>query len=496
MFIDLVNAVPASLDPADDLGSAFESVESSLASTLVRPAGRPPASATLAPAEDVVGYLASSWQRLAGGDYVFDLRAGARSPYGHTLSAADVRFSFIRELARSATARFLAGVAKIALRDPITVLGPARARLNVTAPGALTLAILGNFRFAVIDSRAVRAHETPGDPDAHDWLAGHLAFFGAYALSEFDPGRKLLLRANPQPGAPVAFGGLAIEAVPSATLRLSDLGAAEASHTGALDWDAFQAAAHTSGLIAQTLPATTVSTLVPLERFGPFARVLVRRAISLAIDRAAISRGRVRRSGEARRPPRAQHDRAAGRRRPADLRPRRRTRAPAACPRRLSAGLLVRARRRAIRGRRDRGRARGDHRRSSPHRRDRPHAPRPVSRRARAAGACRSRRSACSSPPPLRSPPRPSTSSPATCVARRATSRATTHRALDALAAPLTTTAAGAGASAEQRALSILGTTYPVIPLVEIPSQNVSRAQIGGYAAYATPTTYYDLLRR
>jgi hypothetical protein len=34
-----------------------------------------------------------------------------------------------------------------------------------------------------------------------------------------------------------------------------------------------------------------------------------------------------------------------------------------------------------------------------------------------------------------------------------------------------------------------------VIPLVEIPAQNVSRAQIRGYAAYAVPTTYYDLLK-
>ena len=66
--------------------------------------------------------------------------------------------------------------------------------------------------------------------------------------------------------------------------------------------------------------------------------------------------------------------------------------------------------------------------------------------------------------------------------------------ALDALAAPLTATTPAA-AAAEQRALTIVGTTYPVIPLVEIPAQNISRAQIGGYAAYAVPTTYYDLLK-
>ena len=495
VFIDLVDAVPASLDPADELGSAFESLESSLASTLVRPAGRRPSSATLAPAEDVVGYLASSWQRLAGGDYVFDLRGGVRSPYGHTLSAADVRFSFIRELARSATARFLAGVAKIALHDPITVLGPARVRLNVTAPGALTLAILGDFRFAVIDSRAVRAHETPGDPGAHDWLAGHLAFFGAYALSEFDPGRKLLLRATPQPGTPVAFGGLAIEAVPSATLRLSDLGAAEASHTSALDWTGFQAAAHTSGLIAQTMPATTVSTLLPLERFGPFASVLVRRAISLAIDRAAISRAAF--AGLAKpavHPEPSTIVLPAGVVQPTyghDVALARRLLARAGYPRGFSFVLAAVPSEDAATGA-ELAAITGELRRVgvTVH-----------TRSARSAGELARLARAGAVAAVLESTAAPIASASFDIVASYlhgspANIEGYDSPALDALAAPLTTTAPGAGATAEQRALSIVGTTYPVIPLVEIPSQNVSRAQIGGYGAYATPTTYYDLLRR
>ena len=67
-----------------------------------------------------------------------------------------------------------------------------------------------------------------------------------------------------------------------------------------------------------------------------------------------------------------------------------------------------------------------------------------------------------------------------------------------ALAGPLTTTAAGsaANAAAQQRALTIVASTFPVIPLVEIPSQNVTLAGIRGYAAYASQATYYDQLTR
>jgi len=289
-FIDVLAALPRSLDPGSEQGAAFDALETSLAGTLVRPAGRPPGAATLAPAGAVTGFLASSWRALAGGDYVFELRRGVRSAYGHALSGADVAFSFARELALSAQARFLAGVAGIALRNPVTVLGPRRVRVNVTAPSPFTLAALGDFRFGVLDAAAVRAHESAGDPLARRWLAGHLAFYGPYELLGFEPGSKLLLRANPSFWRSLAFNLVAVEAAPSAALRLDDVASAEASHTDSLDWSDFETAAHTNGLRALPLASTAVSVLVPDERIAVFAKVAVRRALSLAIDRGAVSR--------------------------------------------------------------------------------------------------------------------------------------------------------------------------------------------------------------
>ncbi len=237
VLIDVVPALPRSLDPADEQGPAFDALESSLGGTLVRGAG-----------SGVAGYLASSWRRVAGGDYVFELRA-AGSAYGHTLSGADVRFSFRRELAASATARSLAAAAGIDVGDPVTVLAPALVRVNATAGRSLALAVLADFRFAVLDSRAVRAH-------ASGWPADHLAFYGAYEMTAFVPRRRLLARANPRFGGPApAFGHLAIEAAPSGALRLADLAAGEASLTSGLDAADLSIAARTSGLRVVTLPA-------------------------------------------------------------------------------------------------------------------------------------------------------------------------------------------------------------------------------------------------
>jgi len=487
-FIDVVAALPRSLDPAAEQGPAFDAVETSLAGTLVRPAGHPAGVATLAPAGAMTGFLAGSWRALPGGDYSFVLRHGVVSAYGHTLSAADVGFSFRRELALSAAARSLAAAGRISLADPVTVLGPETVRVNVTAPSPFTLAVLGDFRFGVLDSRAVRAHESAADPRARRWLAGHLAFYGAWELLGFQPAGKLLLRANPLFRRPPAFGLVAIEAVPSAALRLADVAAGEASHTDGLDWADFQVAAHTSGLRAVTLASTAVSTLVPDERFAPFADVLVRRALSLAIDRAAISRTAFAGVARPARGPLA-GTLTPGLREPAyphDVALARRLLARAGHPHGFAvvvAACLA-----------------GD-----------PQAPAELASIARELGAIgvRVRVRYVASVADLAALARTgavgavleTTSVP---VASAAFAIAYDYLpgspgdiegydapALDALAGALR---AGAGSGTPARALAILAASFPVIPLVDVPGQEVTRAGIGGYAAYPDGAVYYDQL--
>jgi peptide/nickel transport system substrate-binding protein/glutathione transport system substrate-binding protein len=282
-FIDLVPALPSTLDPAADGGPGFAALETSLAGTLVRPVGVAAGAAALAAPQRVTGYLARSWTRLADGALVFRLRAGVRSPYGHTLTAMDVRFSLTRELARSPAARALARVAGISLADPVTVLGPETVRINAAGPGSLALAVLSGYRFGVLDARAVRAH-------AGGWLARHLASYGAYGLASFVPRVRVLLVANPGWPTRPAFPHVAVEADRSPALRLALVGAHLASHTSGLDWSAFAAATRTNGIDAQLWPSTDVEELAVDGAAAPLASPAVRRAISLALDRPAISR--------------------------------------------------------------------------------------------------------------------------------------------------------------------------------------------------------------
>ena len=492
-FIDLTPALPVSLDPADEQGAAFDALETSLAGTLVRPVGGALGAATLPPPTAVVGFLATSWHELADGDYTFVLRRGVRSAYGHLLSGADVSFSFARELARSAFARFLARAGGISLRDPVSVLGGGRVRVNVTAPSPFTLAVLGNFRFGVLDSRAVAAHESAADPAAAGWLARHLAFYGPYELTSFEPGHELFAHANPGFWRPLAFGDLAIEAVPSSSLRLSDLGAASASHTAALSWSDFEVAARTAGLRASTVTSGAVSVLVPNERFRPFASITVRRALSLAIDREAIARDAF--AGLA--PP-------APLPAPATLAAVAGTRGPLRARVALARSLLAAA-----------GYRHGFSVVLAASLADSPQAPAELAAIARQLGAIGVRvtvRYAASADAvaammregavdgALETQVTPVASAAFTILEQDVRGSpgdlgGYDSPALDELAGALETTAPAALAETRLvQARATVAATFPAIALVEVPAQLVTRAAIGGYAAYAAPTVYYDQL--
>jgi peptide/nickel transport system substrate-binding protein len=488
-FIDVVAALPRSLDPAEEQGAAFERVETSLAGTLVRPAAPAPGAATLAPAGRMVAFLASSWRALPDGDYLFGLRRGVRSPYGHTLSAADVSFSFRRELALSADARVLAGLGRIDTRDPVTVLGPDRVRVNVTGPSQFTLAVLGHFRFGVLDGAAVRAHEGAADPRAQDWLAGHLAFYGAYELLGFAPASKLLLRANPHFWRPLAFALVAIEAAPSPALRLEDVASAAASHTDQLDWGDFVIAAHTSGLRALMLPSGSFSALVPDERSRPFSSVLVRRALSLAIDRGAIARAAFAGlAAPALHPTPATFAPLAGVTAPVyahDVALARALLARAGYPHGFSFVLGVGPDATAA----ELGAIAGQLRAVGV-----TFAIRRVAADAQLAALERAGRVAAV----LETEAEPVASAAFAILAEDVhSSPANFERydspALDALAGALE---AGTPGAALAHALAIVADTLPVIPLVEVPDQVVSQDAIGGYAAYPTAAVYYDQLSR
>lgn len=293
-FVDLVPELPNNLDETGTPDPASSAILPTWASELVRPAGAAPGPAAVLPADDaVVPYLATSWDRLPNGDYVFGLRHRAYGVTGDALTAADVRWSLQRAAAASPLAPYLFSLAHIDIADPITILGPHRVRINVTAPSPFTLSVLSSPDLAIYDSRVYRAHAGPGDPWAERWGSSHSASFGAYYVAQFLPRAEIVLAANPGFWRHPYYTRVLIKQVVSAGERLHAVVDGNATHTSDLDWGTFGSATNAnpsegiSGTILEDGPGVLAWQLNVSH--GPLASPLVRKALSLAIDRTTLA---------------------------------------------------------------------------------------------------------------------------------------------------------------------------------------------------------------
>jgi ABC-type transport system substrate-binding protein len=293
-FIDLVGEIPTSLDETATPSPASTSILPSWSSELVRPAPAAPGAGAQLPADDaVVPYLATSWQRSSDGSYTFALRRGVHGATGDLFTAADVRWSLDRALARSPVAPFLFGLAHIDVADPVSVISTYVVRVNVTSPSPFTLSVLASYDAGIYDSALYRAHATSGDPWAQQWGATHSASFGAYWVSQFLPRSEIELRANPGFWRRPYYTTVFIREEASSLGRLNAVLSGAATHTSGLSWSDFAIGAengHADGVsagILQTGPAVVAWHLDVAS--GPLANPLVRQAINMGINRTDVA---------------------------------------------------------------------------------------------------------------------------------------------------------------------------------------------------------------
>ena len=296
-FIDAVPALPDNLDSSGTPTPAALTILPSWSSELVRPRGTAPGpDARLPSPDDVVPYLATSWQIGSGGDITFQLRRGVRGATGDPFTAADVAWSIQRDLAVSPLAPYLLALANLDSADPVTVLGPYSVRVNVSAPSPFLLAVLASDSAAIYDRRLYLAHSKPRDPWGEQWGSTNSASFGGYYVAQFTAGKRIILLANPYAFDHPFYRRVEIKQMPDAYHRFEGLISGALDHSTDLDWKDYTNAllyashSHVKTSILQTGPTVESWFLNPSS--GPLRKLAVRQALALAIDRANLA-GRV-----------------------------------------------------------------------------------------------------------------------------------------------------------------------------------------------------------
>jgi peptide/nickel transport system substrate-binding protein len=128
--------------------------------------------------------LALRWQEEPNGDWLVWLRPGVTSQRGNEFTSTDLVWVFEKAFAHSTLSswrwRDVIGVEKVEAVDRYCVRYTLRAPYPTFPNWLLSLAP------NVVDAAAIRANISAADPWGIDWLNGHAAGYGAYAVETLD----------------------------------------------------------------------------------------------------------------------------------------------------------------------------------------------------------------------------------------------------------------------------------------------------------------------
>lgn len=289
-----LSGLVTNVDPAVLQGRPSLVTAQGVVSTLVRYTHEPSPGLSLHSPDDVMGELAESFEVHEDGSVTFTLRE-AMSPYGNTVTSADVAWSFDRMIALDGIARFLMFLSSIDREAPITIIDDRTFTLNVTGRNILTVPVLTYYALGILDSVEAQANATDDDPWAADWLASNSSTFGPYQVESFAPGEEVRLVKNPNywNADAVDIDRIIMRSIPDSGNRLLLIGSGSVDFVADLTFDLFGSVAGAGeyALAYEDARDTNLDELSLNNRFPPFDDPLVREAVSLAIDREALIAG-------------------------------------------------------------------------------------------------------------------------------------------------------------------------------------------------------------
>jgi peptide/nickel transport system substrate-binding protein len=200
-----VSVPPASLDPTYTYTNQDAGLSGSFYSTLTQvgqePGPIPDTTQQNLATTAVKPYLAESWKITDGGKtYTFKLRPGLKFPSGHPLDAAAVKYSLDRTIKVQGGGYSV--LEETQLKPPlvtsVSAPNPTTVVIKYQRPAPNQLQVLSTpTAGAIYDPSVVNAHGGVQAAKPNKWLASHTAGYGPYLLDSYQPGHRMVLKANP-----------------------------------------------------------------------------------------------------------------------------------------------------------------------------------------------------------------------------------------------------------------------------------------------------------
>jgi peptide/nickel transport system substrate-binding protein len=228
----------------------------------------------------------------------FELRDDLQWSDGTPITADDVRFTW--QAQTSPEVGWGSSYLKESIRD-VEVAGPHTVHFHFTRsyPGQLLDANEG----FVLPAHAWRQLPFASWPEGADWFASHLVVSGPFTIADWRPQQELVLARNPRfrdlapaptpapaDGEPdgVPVERVVVRVVPDEATRVQELLAGAADVVDAIPPDRVAEVEASPNAAVATLWARQYTFIVWNTRRPPFDDPLVRRALTIAIDRPAL----------------------------------------------------------------------------------------------------------------------------------------------------------------------------------------------------------------
>lgn len=272
----------ADLDPASIVTAAANvAVTANIAETLVTYDG--------SNVNRFVPLLATSWSANANKSvWTFHLRHGVKFHTGRCcMTADDVKYNIARTVLAGLAGAYIFGRYLTNPMKQIRVLAPYTVEFDLGRPQYTFInAIASKNAGLVLDSRAVKAHTTKGDPWAHNWVTAHDAGTGAYVLQRWQHNVQETLVRFPaywRGWSGRHFSTVLMREIPETSTRRELLEKGQADLTFALTpQDAL--AMRSNHAVKITAPYGTEVDYVAMTQYGPLASPLARQALSYAFN--------------------------------------------------------------------------------------------------------------------------------------------------------------------------------------------------------------------
>ncbi|MFF2276703.1 ABC transporter substrate-binding protein [Agromyces sp. NPDC058126] len=265
---------PMSLDPIFGFNYAENTVTANLCESLVR----------LTPELATEPGLASAVEQPDDTTIVYTIRDGVTFWNGNPLTAEDVAYSLQRQVGETATSYFSSYFQNV---DSVEVTAPDQVTVKLTQPDVLFTQAMGTAAGAIVEKAAAEAEgEAFGTP------SGGLSCTGPFSLAAWNSGKSIELAANEG-----HWGEVPLAAKLSFSFIADESTAVNALRTGDVDGQYFYLPPAGLTQLANSDEVTTSYgkslvfwTMVTANFDGGLGDERIRQALSLAIDRAALTK--------------------------------------------------------------------------------------------------------------------------------------------------------------------------------------------------------------